>query len=288
MSLLTPVKVPVKVYRWDDAGAPALNKTAGCMMTIFKACLVTGYGTKEGAGWTMPFEDTASGVKVFRPEVGLHTDFYLRVSADTGTEMAAQIYLNMTDANTGDLKLQCDSTYKYAKAQNNGKWILIASPRGFWFFTDSSTNETTTIFNQLGSYFFGGDTASAVDSQRAVALMHSGGSNNNYCAGIARRASHDAQFWTQPKTFFESPADISVRTMFDGVTGLTTGIHTAPACYAQQSKLFRFAGAAVSSAGSNLKNYQVVTDAQLGDCIVHSVSTFEPEMWLIGTQFWEY
>ena len=36
MSLLTPERVPVKIYRWDDASAPLLNKTAGCMQNIFK------------------------------------------------------------------------------------------------------------------------------------------------------------------------------------------------------------------------------------------------------------
>lgn len=172
MSLLTPVKVPVKVYRWDDAGAPALDKTAGCMMTIFKACLITGYGTKEPAGWTMPFEDTTAGIKVLRPEVGPHTDFYLRLSADTGTEIAAQVYLNMTDANTGDLKLQCATPFKYAKKNSTGKWLLIACPRGFWFFCEQAY--TATDIGKKGAYFFSGDTTSG-DVDRVVYLQHTGG-----------------------------------------------------------------------------------------------------------------
>lgn len=167
MSLLTPERVPVKVYKWDDIGAPALNKTANCMINIFKACLVTGYGTKDGAGWTAPFEST--GVKVLRPEVSPHTDFYLRLSSDTGTEMVAQVYLNMTDANTGDLKLQCDSAFKYGKDAPTNQWVLIASPRGLFFAVKYSDKQ--------GTYFTAGDMTS--DSLgRRVFIQHTGGTSN--------------------------------------------------------------------------------------------------------------
>lgn len=173
MSLLTPVKVPVKVYRWDDAGAPALDKTAGCMMTIFKACLVTGYGIKTGAGWTMPFEDTAAGVKVFRPPVTADADFYLRCSADTGAEMVAQVYLSMTDVDTGDLKLQCATPFKYGFNNISKQWVLIASSVGFWFLTEGATARPP--IEKRGIYFYCGNIASAFASASAVLLQHTGG-----------------------------------------------------------------------------------------------------------------
>ena len=53
-------RVPVKVYRWDDEGAPQVEAAAGSIKTILKACLVTGYGEgnkrKDGLGWEMAFE----------------------------------------------------------------------------------------------------------------------------------------------------------------------------------------------------------------------------------------
>lgn len=53
-------RVPVKVYRWDDEGAPQVESAAGSIKTILKACLVTGYGEgnkrKDGLGWEMAFE----------------------------------------------------------------------------------------------------------------------------------------------------------------------------------------------------------------------------------------
>lgn len=177
MSLLTPERVPVKIYKWDDAGAPALDKTAGCMMTIFKACLVTGYGTKEPTGWTMPFEDTTAKVKVFRPPVSPNTDFYLRCSADTGKQMTSQVYFNMTAQNAGALKLQCASPFKYATTTNSGKWILIASTRGFWFFCEQTLPGSNT--DKTGSYFFVGDTAKRGVGARDLYLQHTGGNETN-------------------------------------------------------------------------------------------------------------
>lgn len=57
MSLRNPLKYPVKYYSWQDAQAPQLSNADGVIKTILKACLVTGYGTKSGAGWTALFED---------------------------------------------------------------------------------------------------------------------------------------------------------------------------------------------------------------------------------------
>ena len=57
MSLRNPVKYPVKYYSWNDAQAPRLSNVDGVIKTILKACLVTGYGSKAGAGWTSLFED---------------------------------------------------------------------------------------------------------------------------------------------------------------------------------------------------------------------------------------
>lgn len=57
MSLRHPVKYPVKYYSWQDAQAPQLTDIDGAIKTILKACLVTGYGSKQGAGWTALFED---------------------------------------------------------------------------------------------------------------------------------------------------------------------------------------------------------------------------------------
>lgn len=173
MSFINPEKVPVKVYRSTDQDAPRLDRSPNCVATIFKACLVTGYGKQQGAGWTIPFEDNNNSIKVLRPEVSAEQDFYLRLSNDDGREMTAQVFLNMTDENTGDLKLQCDTTFHYGYGQNSGKWLLIATSRSFWFlFEQVYQNENP---DQTGGYFFCGDTAKNPLGNRAVYLQHTGG-----------------------------------------------------------------------------------------------------------------
>jgi hypothetical protein len=56
----------VTIYRSTDAGAPAFPASgaqngAGYIMDVMKACLVDGYGSKPGAGWTLDYEDTTAG-----------------------------------------------------------------------------------------------------------------------------------------------------------------------------------------------------------------------------------
>lgn len=55
----------VTIYRHSDSGAPALPSSssyegAGWYMDVLKACLVTGFGSKAAAGWSMVYEDTTA------------------------------------------------------------------------------------------------------------------------------------------------------------------------------------------------------------------------------------
>lgn len=55
------------VYRSTDSGAPAwpttTEETPKFVMGVIKACLVTGYGSKSGAGWSVVYEDTTAGAE---------------------------------------------------------------------------------------------------------------------------------------------------------------------------------------------------------------------------------
>lgn len=81
MSLRNPVKYPVKYYSWQDDQAPQLSNADGVIKTILKACLVTGYGTKQGAGWTALFED-AHRIVLRRP---LRTGYPPDIKIENGT-----------------------------------------------------------------------------------------------------------------------------------------------------------------------------------------------------------
>ena len=91
MSLRNPVKYPVKYYSWRDDQAPQLSDVDGVIKTILKACLVTGYGTKQGAGWTALFED-AYRIVLRRPlRTGNPPDIKIENGTITGTTVRHRI-----------------------------------------------------------------------------------------------------------------------------------------------------------------------------------------------------
>lgn len=302
MSLFTPERVPVQVYKWDDAGAPPLNKSAGCMMAIYQACLVTGYGTKASAGWTMPFEDVTSATKVFRPEVGPEKDFYLKVSADTGTQVTAQVYLNMIDANTGDLKLQCATPFKYAKAFSTGVWMLVASPRGFWFFCEqrSSSDPQYGLASNTGAFFNVGDTLTDTTGQRAVHLHHTGGltDNGSYSSLISFRGSEfliNESLSVPPKLLLEDDRVVQAtphsRWLFNGFTKYTIELHTMQLPIFIENKMYLLSGVFLPSNGaakSNLDELTINQSAESRQAIVFGSSGLGSNNTYIATDYWEY
>lgn len=174
MSLLTPVKVPVKVYRWDDVGAPVLDKKANCVSIILKACLVTGYGTKSGAGWTMPYNNLTTSSMVFDiKNTASDIDYKLRVADDTGLKLNIGVYKDMSNSDTGTLVMKCETEFKYGSIANNGKWMLIASDRALWFFAEGA-NVYGIPTHSSGSYLFAGVVPSDFINA-GIYIKHTGG-----------------------------------------------------------------------------------------------------------------
>ena len=291
MSLLTPERVPVKVYRWDDEGAPSLNKTAGCMMHIFKACLITGYGTKSAAGWTMPYEDLDAGIKVFRPAFNLQIDYYLRLSSDTGVDMSVRVYQGMTDIDTGDISIQPSSKYIYAKRDVSAQWMLIASPHGFIFFNQHNQKQVDahSNLNQLGSYFYITSAAEAFDTNSpAVFLDYTAGIDSYLWAGIIRKQLHNSRHSIKTQ-IYQFAVDDNSELVLPSIFNALSNAHNL---LAQQviviygGSTYVLPGILYPSAYSQLINYDAVPEHV--DYIAHGTSNFEPDMVLVNTQFWVY
>lgn len=171
MSLLTPERVPVKVYKWDDVDAPILDKTAGCVATILKACLVTGYGDKEGAGWMLAHEDLVTNTKILAIDSASPVQLYLRIKNDTGSDVAVQVVKDVVDANTATVVAECSSVFRYLGGINTGHWVLIANQYGFWI--GASVNSKYGTAAQSGVYCFAGQVAGTQDT--AFLVKHTGG-----------------------------------------------------------------------------------------------------------------
>ncbi len=283
MSFINPEKVPVTVYKWDDEDAPRLDRSPNCVATIFKACLVTGYGNKQGAGWTMPYEDNEAGVKVLRPAMSPEQDFYLRLSNDTGQEMTAQVYLNMTDVNTGELKLQCTTPFKYGYGKNSGKWILIASGRSFWFLFEQIYQGEK--MNKSGGYFFCGDTAKNPIGNKAIVLKHSGGRWSDGAGYDVLSTNNDGSTFTYMLDEKQQiSSSVVLESFFSSKTNKTDVVLFAP-IYAYSNKQFYPLPAIYSnSAGAIKNNFEMHNDK-----MVFALSSYQEETnFYFDIEYWTY
>ena len=138
-------RVPVKVYRWDDAGAPKLTTDAGAFKTVLKACLVTGYGEgenrKEPLGWEIHQETETAAY--FRSKHEKSSKPYLLVN---GSSSSYYGYASAKFKVSADLKPHVDNGEVTAEAGNSVNelscryrrdWILIGNERGFWLVVGS-------------------------------------------------------------------------------------------------------------------------------------------------------
>lgn len=138
-------RVPVKVYRWDDEGAPQVESAAGSIKTILKACLVTGYGEgnkrKDALGWEMAFEKTQEAC--FRSTHPKATKWWLGVDDSKYGDRARYVdlcgLLEPTSAKAGKVKQKVNNSsgfhnFIYKKNDNNRdkiQWVVVGNERAF-------------------------------------------------------------------------------------------------------------------------------------------------------------
>lgn len=138
-------RVPVKVYRWDDEGAPQVESAAGSIKTILKACLVTGYGEgnkrKDGLGWEMAFEKAQEAC--FRSTHPKATKWWLGVDDSKYGDRARYVdlcgLLEPTSAKAGKVKQKVNNSsgfynFIYKKNDNNRdkiQWVVVGNERAF-------------------------------------------------------------------------------------------------------------------------------------------------------------
>ncbi|BFN00352.1 hypothetical protein MOXK02_19100 [Moraxella sp. K02] len=133
MSFLNPISEPVLMYSSTDDQAPKINyaaRAAGDIKTVLKACLVTGYGTKQGAGWSIQNE-TDFAAEFISPSVAM-SDYSFGVT-DTSTAQTTWYY-NFKGVKTTPAKNNPAKSFYYINASHadNG-WRMLITQRGFLF-----------------------------------------------------------------------------------------------------------------------------------------------------------
>ncbi|STZ02040.1 hypothetical protein [Moraxella equi] len=95
MSYLNPISLTPKIYQSTDPQAPQLTGVMGDYKSVWKACLVTGYGNKAGAGFMLDNETDHScdfiSPNIMMSKIGVEEDSsYYKPYYYNGTNKVSQ------------------------------------------------------------------------------------------------------------------------------------------------------------------------------------------------------
>lgn len=169
--MLQTTRYPVTLYTSADDGAPQITQTAGALKTVLKACLVTGYGNKQGAGWEVLFEE--SNKIALKSADGKSTGAALHVNDTAGRAAQVSLYQKSEGFEKGKAAGERRSVnYAYSNVQ---KWLLAACARGFVF---------VSFQGSYSSYLYLSDfpTLAAADTGNTLFLPQGANQSGNYTA----------------------------------------------------------------------------------------------------------
>lgn len=153
MSFLNPVNEPVKRFSSTDADAPQINyaaRIAGDVKAVLKACLVTGYGATESAGWSI-VNEVDHVCEFVSPSVAM-SDYRLGID-DTSTSSTTWYYQYQDARVNPRYNSPVKSFTAVNKAHVDNGWELLATNNGFYFIElvqNSHINKISARLTYLG------------------------------------------------------------------------------------------------------------------------------------------
>lgn len=256
------LEMPVTLYRSTDDDAPALTKSN--LSLILKACLVTGYDSKPGAGWTMPYEDAAASKRVFAPAKSGELDSYLLVHDNNGTSRVAA-WRDYAAIDNAPPALELATPYKHGQSKQwSGRWVVVASARSVIVWVEGGYDSP----GRNGMMLYYGDTTSTDNGSRALLLAHSGGTYNDgshssmffdaSSSASAKAKSYRDDGGTQAQDFFSlftPPRE-------------TTGQYVAPVLLQRGERLYAVPGVHTNTRAAD--NLTVIDDEGAAYIILHN------------------
>ena len=178
MSFLNPTPAPVRLYSHTDSEAPQLpaNDWTGALKTLLKACLVTGYGGKPGAGWTL--REESDNKAIFR--AGDPATSPVELEVDSGNITITTFDLHWQGVKQGIVS-------NWAMGQLNrytgvAGWHLVASARGFVLLPLARIGNSPLV---AGLAYFGQPCSNLIDPGQQDFLLWLAKSNNtNYLSDV--------------------------------------------------------------------------------------------------------
>lgn len=138
------------IYKSTDAQAPQLTYEAGSMNTILKACLITGYGSKQSASWEIVHENQETqqlAIRSKNPKSPKHVLYMVDNSSDSATVTAYKAW-----DSTSTQGLQQYHTGYFVKKwdYHQPSWIILATDRFFYLFIHVKGGEIGFVMNGFG------------------------------------------------------------------------------------------------------------------------------------------
>lgn len=159
MSYQNPITLTPTLYQSSDPDAPQLLGQLGDIKSIFKACLVTGYGNKQGAGYTIENETDVSAEfispNIMMSKIGVEeVNDYCYPFCYDGTQKVRAYW------NAGQL-----NTYEIRRFKTRG-WVMLVCELGLYFIV---------TVNGMSKVNYMGLTKSAInDNNQNMAMLSLG------------------------------------------------------------------------------------------------------------------
>lgn len=183
--MFNTTRTPVKLYKWDDPGAPQVQYSNGSIKTILKACLVTGYGDssgrKESLGWDILLEEVNRAV--FKSKAKENEGWALSVDdsfrrpggSQTNSHVLCRIIKNPTSISTGEfVGDNCHVGLSNSRFDGTGKWWLVGCDKSFILITSDASSDSVCGVLRFGLF------PSLVAADAANHLLYFTGSLNGY------------------------------------------------------------------------------------------------------------
>jgi len=161
------------IYRSGDVSAPALSGTAGSLLALLDACLVTGYGTKlpPSPAWTKPFAN-AGNIGCYTPGAGAMQSLVVNDNGPgVGTFKEARLsgFETLTSVSTGNRVFPTAAQgigfvvgRKSASADAVARqWIVCADSSTAYVFVLTGDTASTYYAFMFGDIYAAGGSADA-------------------------------------------------------------------------------------------------------------------------------
>ncbi|MGV0949062.1 MAG: hypothetical protein ACOYB3_00010 [Azonexus sp.] len=254
------------VYSSGDASAPVLTGEVNKLVAVLDACLVTGYGAKSAAGWTM--FGTGANKAAFKSGAG--TGFYLRVQDDapgTGGAREARMtgYVAMTDVNTGTgpFPTAAQGVGGVAMVVCRKSETASAVVRSWYVIADSRTCYVLVSWNNLtyGVFVFGDFYAyNAADTSNCIIIgrpaeQAAGGSTSSERLDIFSALANAITGHFVARDYNNSGASITVGKHGDAVNHATLNVGITPYPNGPDSGVYMSRVYVVENASSTIRGY---------------------------------